>query len=188
MGWRGLLVSIVLTGLLAQPALAHPRLDPGRPGAIGYLFCVDGQEGNIHLYLCAQTMGEIPSSRVIQAVLTGLTILYKLDEVFEIDVLILPPKSFMKNDMRGIYNLQTGNIFIRGAEPDDYRLGYVMAHEIAHAIIDQVLKVHGSEHHQRLVCDNELAPIKAHLDHLAGQALVYDHPVLIEKLCNDEGW
>jgi len=139
------------------------------------------------LYICAQYRREIPSADVIETILEGLTEIYDLKEVFEIDVLLLPPNSFMKNGMRGIYNIQTGHIFIRGAEPDDYRLGYVMAHEIAHGILDQVLKVHGSEHHQRIVCEDELRPIKARLDTLAGRAPSYDHPVLIEKLCVNEG-
>jgi len=132
-------------------------------------------------------MGEIPSTNVMVSILEGLTFVYELEEVFEVDMVILPVNSFMKNQTRGIYNLMTGEIFIRGAEPDDYRLGYVMAHEIAHAILDQVKEVHGSEHHIRLVCEDELAPIKARLDTLAGQALQYDHPMLIKKLCRPEG-
>ena len=187
MGWRGLLLSLIIAGLLYQPALAHPRLDPARPGAIGFLYCMNTLKGNIHLYLCTPDPVDIPDPDVLAAMLEGLTTIYDLKEVFEIDALILSPTSNRFSGFRGFYFIQNGFIIVKGSEPDQYRLTYVLAHEIAHGILDQVKGLHGTEHHDQLVCQDELRPIKTLMDYLAGEKLTYDDARVTQRVCGIEG-
>ena len=183
MGWRGLLLSLIIAGLLYQPALAHPRLDPARPGAIGFLYCMNTLKGNIHLYLCTPDPVDIPDPDVLAAMLEGLTAMYDLKEVFEIDALIIPAAGSMFPGHRGFYFIQNGFIVVKDNEPDQYRLTFVLAHEIAHGILDQVKGLHGTEHHDQLVCQDSLHPIKTLMDYLARAKLVYDDARVIQKTC-----
>jgi hypothetical protein len=176
---------VVALALLLPGSFADAkRLDPDRPGAAGYLFCAWNTVSKIDLRVCSATVEAMPSYVLLEEMMRGLTELFELEEVFQVDVLLVPARStVMSSGLRGFYEFQTGMIFVRDNEPDDYRTVYVMAHEIAHAIMDQVKGIHGGEHHRILICDNILSPIADRLDKLAQRKLKYDDPRLRFKFC-----
>jgi len=182
-----IMLSVSLLFVAGGQASAHPRLNSARPGAVGFLYCMNTLKGNIHLYLCATDPTEIPDPVVLAAMLEGLTAIYDLKEVFEIDAAIIPMASTFWSGFRGFYFVQNGFILVKGSEPDQYRLTYVLGHEIAHGILDQVKGLHGTEHHDQLVCQDELHPIKTLMDYLAGEKLVYDDARVTQRICGIEG-
>jgi len=150
---------------------------------------MDTLKGNIHLYLCAGDPTDIPDPVVLAAMLEGLTAVYDLTEVFEVDALLVPMQSTQSPipGFRGFYFIQNGYIIVKASEPDQYRLAYVLGHEIAHGILDQVKGLHGTEHHDQLVCQDSLRPIKTLMDYLAGEKLVYDDARVTQRICGIEG-